>query len=90
VGRFAVKALILYVLFVVAGAAVAVGIGWYVEREVSATASLLVFLTLFFLNFVVSWIFVVLAMDGSLKNIKGAQEQLDVERTGRASISKRG
>jgi hypothetical protein len=85
-----VKALILYVLFVLIGGAVSVLVGWYVEREISATASLLVFLTMFFLNFVVSWVCVVLVMDGSLKNMKGTQEQLAVERAGRSSISKRG
>jgi hypothetical protein len=49
------KALFLYVLFVMIGASISVGIGYYVEREVSSTASLIVFLLLFFSNFVVSW-----------------------------------
>lgn len=84
------KALILYVLYVVIGATVAVGIGWYVEREISSAVGLLVFLALFFTNFVISWLAVVLTIDGTLKNAQGRQEQLDVERVGRASISKRG
>ena len=84
------KALILCVLYVVIGATVAVGIGWYVEREISSAVALLVFLALFFTNFVISWLAVVLTIDGTLKNAQGRQEQLDVEKAGRASISKRG
>jgi hypothetical protein len=80
------KALVLYVLFVAIGAAVSIGIGYFVEREVSSTASLIVFLALFFLNFVVSWLAVILAIDGSFKNAQGAQEQLDVEKAGRAAL----
>jgi NADH:ubiquinone oxidoreductase subunit 4 (subunit M) len=50
------KALILYVVFVVIGGLISTAIGYYVEIEVSSTASLIVFLALFFSNFVVSWI----------------------------------
>jgi hypothetical protein len=77
------KALILYVIFVIVGALVAGVIGYYVEIEVSATASLIVFLTLFFANFAVSWIAVIYIMDGSLKDAQGQQAQLDIERAGR-------
>jgi hypothetical protein len=83
------KALVLYILFVVIGAAVSIGIGYFVEREVSSTASLIVFLALFFLNFVGSWLAVILAMDGSFKNARGAQEQLDIEKSGRAATKAR-
>ncbi len=83
------KALILYVLFVLIGGAVSVFLGWTTEREISDTVGLLVFLTLFFINFVVSWVGVVLVMDGTLKNMRGLDEQLEVERVGRASISRR-
>jgi hypothetical protein len=83
------KALFLYVLFVVIGIAVSAGIGCYVEREVSSTASLIVFLLLFFSNFVVSWIAVIIAMDGSLKDAQGRQAQLDIEKSGRAGIALR-
>lgn len=83
------KALILYVLFVVIGALIAAGIGLFVEREVSATASLIVFLALFFANFAASWIAVIFVMDGSLKNAQGRQDQLDTERSGRASMAAR-
>jgi hypothetical protein len=48
-----------------------------------------VFLALFFLNFVVSWLAVILAMDGSFKNAQGAQEQLDIEKSGRAAMKAR-
>jgi hypothetical protein len=83
------KALVLYVVFVVIGAAISIGIGYFVEREVSSTASLIVFLALFFLNFVVSWLAVILAMDGSFQNAQGAQEQLDIEKSGRAATKAR-
>jgi hypothetical protein len=83
------KALLLYVLFVVIGIAISISIGYYVEREVSSTASLIVFLFLFFSNFAVSWIAVILAMDGSLKDAQGRQAQLDIEKSGRAGIALR-
>ena len=79
------KALILYVAFVVIGAVISGGIG-YVETTVSNTASLLVFLTLFFANFVVSWIAVILVMDGSLKDAQGRRAQAEIEREGRARV----
>jgi len=77
------KALILYVVFVVIGAAVAGLIGYYVEVSVSATASLIVFLALFFANFAVSWIAVIFIMDGSLKDAQGRQAQIEIERARR-------
>ncbi len=83
------KALILYVLFVVTGALIAAGIGYYVEIHVSNTASLIVFLGLFFANFAVSWIAVIFVMDGSLRDGMGRQAQLDIERSGRADIASR-
>jgi hypothetical protein len=85
----AMKALILYVVFVTIGGVISAGIGYYVEKEFSSTASLIVFLALFFSNFAVSWIAVILAIDGSLKNAQGAQEQLDIEKAGRAGIATR-
>ena len=83
------KALILYVLFVIIGALVATGIGYWVEKEFSSTLSLVVFLAMFFANFAVSWLAVVMVMDGSLKDIQGRQAQTDIERSGRASIAAR-
>jgi hypothetical protein len=85
----AMKALILYVVFVTIGGVISAGIGYYVEKEFSSTASLIVFLALFFSNFAVSWIAVILAIDGSLNNAQGAQEQLDIEKAGRAGIATR-
>jgi len=84
------KALILYVVFVVTGGALSVAIGYFVEIEVSSAASLIVFLALFFTNFVVSWIAVILVMDGSLKDAQGRQAQLDIERAGRQRLAERG
>ena len=81
------KALILYVAFVMIGALIATGIGLLIEREVSSAVSLIVFLTLFFANFVVSWVIVILVMDGSLRDAQGRQAQIEVERAARASMS---
>jgi hypothetical protein len=78
------KALILYVIFVTTGALIAAAIGYYTEIEVSATASLIVFLALFFTNFAVSWIAVIYIMDGSFKDAQGQQAQLEIEGTGRS------
>jgi hypothetical protein len=77
------KALILYVIFVTIGALVAAVIGYYTEIQVSAAASLIVFLALFFANFVVSWIVVILIMDGSLKDADGQKAQIEIERAAR-------
>jgi hypothetical protein len=77
------KALILYVVFVVVGGLVATLIGYYVEIEVSSAASLIVFLALFFANFVVSWIAVIFIMDGSFRDAQGRQAQIDIEKAGR-------
>ena len=78
------KALILYIIFVMVGALLAGAIGYYTEIEVSETASLIVFLALFFANFVVSWIAVIFVMDGSLKDAQGRQAQLEIERAARS------
>jgi hypothetical protein len=80
------KALIMYVVFVIIGAVVASGIGYWVEKEFSSTLSLVVFLALFFANFAVSWIAVIFVMDGSLKDAQGRQAQADIERAARAAI----
>lgn len=81
------KALMLYVLFVVIGSAFSVLVGYYVEREISSAVSLVVFLSMFFANFAVSWIATILVMDGSLSNAQGAKDQLDAERIGKASMA---
>ncbi len=79
------KALILYVVFVVIGAVVAGLIGYYVEIAVSATASLIVFLSLFFTNFAASWIAVIFIMDGSLQDAQGRRAQAEIERRARGA-----
>jgi hypothetical protein len=83
------KALIMYVVFVIIGALIASGIGYWIEKEFSSTLSLIVFLALFFANFGVSWLAVILVMDGSLRDAQGRQSQLDIERSGRAGIAAR-
>jgi divalent metal cation (Fe/Co/Zn/Cd) transporter len=80
------KALILYVVFVIIGALVATGIGYWIEKEFSSTLSLIVFLAMFFANFGVSWLAVVFVMDGSLKDIQGRQAQAEIERAARAQV----
>ena len=79
------KALALYVIFVVIGAVVAGLIGYYVEIEVSPTASLVTFLALFFTNFVASWIAVIFIMDGSLDDAQGQRAQAEIERRARGA-----
>jgi hypothetical protein len=75
------KALVLYIGFVVTGGLIATGLGYYVEIEFSSAASLIVFLTLFFANFVVSWIAVILVMDGTLKDAQGRLAQQEIEKS---------
>lgn len=58
------KALLLYIAFVIVGAAIATSLGLYLEQAVNPILSLIVFLALFFGNFVVSWIVVIYIMDG--------------------------
>ena len=82
------KALILYVTFVLTGVALSGLAGFVTERATSSVLGLIVFLTLFFTNFVIAWILTVLVMDGSLKDIQGRQEQLDAERIGKAAMKK--
>ena len=53
------------------GGAIATGLGDFTEIEISSTASLVVFLALFFSNFVASRIAVILVMDGSLEDAQG-------------------
>ena len=83
------KALVLYVAFVAIGGLIATGLGYYVEIEFSSAAGLIVFLTLFFTNFVVSWIAVILVIDGTLKDAQGRQAQLEIERFGQRAINER-
>lgn len=73
------KALILYVVFVIVGAAIAAGLSYYVEQAVSSAAGLITFLVMFFGNFVAAWILVILVMDGSLRNATGRSEQIALE-----------
>ena len=82
------KALILYTLFVVAGAVVSALVGMFIEREFSDTLGLIVFLFMFFANFAVCWILTILAMDGTLANAQGAKEQHEIERSGRAQMAR--
>jgi hypothetical protein len=83
------KALILYIAFVAIGALIATGVGYYVEIEFSSTASLIVFLALFFTNFVVSWIGVIFVMDGTFSDAQGRVAQSEIERLGQRAMHER-
>jgi hypothetical protein len=83
------KALIVYVGLVAAGALIAGFIGLYVERHFSSALSLVVFLGIFFANFATCWILTILIIDGSLSNARGRQDQIDVEAEGQRIISAR-
>ncbi len=61
------KALIIYVGLVIVGAILSALLGVYLERAISSTVSLIVFLGCFFANFAVSWMIVIYIMDGTLK-----------------------
>ena len=78
--------LIIYVTFVVIGAAVSALIGYYVELRTSSGVGLIVFLSLFFANFVVSWLATVLAIDRSLGNLFAKKEQIEAERVGKEAM----
>ncbi len=81
------KALMLYVLFVLIGTALSILVGYYIEREVSSAVSLIVFLAMFFSNFAVAWIATILIMDGTLKKAQGTQDQIEAERIGKAAMA---
>ena len=80
------KALLIYVTFVLIGVALSILVGIYVERQTSSAVSLIVFLSMFFSNFAACWILTILVMDGSLKNGQGRQEQRDAEKIGRVAM----
>ena len=86
-GEFPMKALIIYVTLVIAGAALSAFVGYQIETRVSSALSLIVFLSMFFANFAVCWILTILIMDGSLKNAQGRQDQRDAESKGKAAIA---
>jgi RsiW-degrading membrane proteinase PrsW (M82 family) len=69
------KALILYVGFVIAWAAAGVLIASYIERVTSPQIGTIVLLAMFFSGLVVSWIATVFVMDGSLNNFFAEREQ---------------
>ena len=77
---------LLYVVFVTIGGLLSIAIGYLIEPRVSMTASLTVFLALFFANFLVSWFAAVLVTNGSLKNAHGREAQLDIERAEQEAV----
>ncbi len=81
---------LLYVVFVTIGGVLAVAVGYLVEPAVSMTASLIVFLALFFANFVVSWIALVLVTNGSLKNEHGRRAHSDIDKAGQEAMTASG
>ena len=77
------KALILWVGFVVAWTAAGVLTCSYIDRAISHQIGSIFLLAMFFSGLVVSWIATVFVMDGSLKNFTAEREQLEAERIGR-------
>lgn len=65
------KALIIYVVLVIAGALAAGFIGLWIENTYSSGLALIVFLSMFFANFAICWIITILIMDGTLKRARG-------------------
>ena len=82
------KALLLFVAFVIAWTATAVLISSYVDRMASSAIGSVVLLAMFFSGLVVSWIATVFVMDGSLKNFHGEKEQVEAERIGREYMNR--
>jgi CDP-diglyceride synthetase len=82
------KALILYVGFVIASTAGAILVGAFVERQISPQISTILTLTIFFGGLIVSWIITVFVMDGSLKNLHAEKEQIEAEAKGREYMNR--
>jgi len=61
------RALILYTVLVIVGTVIAIFIGLFVEREITAAGSVVVFLALFFTNFYVSWMITKAVVERTLK-----------------------
>ena len=55
--------LIIYMVFVAIGGLISIAVGYYVESYYSSGLSLIVFLTLFFVNFAVSWVLTLAVVD---------------------------
>ena len=62
------KILVVYVVLVLIGAFISYEVGLLVERQVSSAVSLIVFLALFFLNFVVAWLIALRIVDRPSKS----------------------
>jgi hypothetical protein len=77
------KALIMYVGFVIAWTAAGIYIASIIERQTSPEIGTVVMLAMFFSGLVVSWIATVFVMDKSLDNFFAEQEQIEAERKGR-------
>jgi hypothetical protein len=85
-----VKALVLYAGLVIASTAASVLIGSYVERQTAPQIGLITILALFFTSLVVSWIATVFVIDGSLRNFRAGQEQIEAEKKGRDYMNRYG
>jgi hypothetical protein len=82
------RALALYAVFVFLCTVGAVLVGKSIESYTSPDIGSIVMLGLFFVGLVISWIATVLVMDGSLKNFKANEEQLEAEKKGREYMAK--
>jgi multisubunit Na+/H+ antiporter MnhG subunit len=61
------RALILYAVLVVIGTVIAACIGLFVERAITGTGGVAMFLALFFANFFVSWMITKAVVERTLK-----------------------
>jgi hypothetical protein len=61
------RALILYAILVIIGTVVAAFVGLFVEREITDTGSVAVFIGLFFANFYVSWVITRTVVERTMK-----------------------
>ena len=77
------KALIMYVGFVIAWTAAGIYIASIIERQTSPEIGTVVMLAMFFSGLVVSWIATVFVIDGSLNNFYAERDQIEAERQGR-------
>jgi hypothetical protein len=81
------KALIIYITFVLIGFAISFFTGLFVERQAGSALSLIVFLTMFFSTWGVAWILTILVMDGTLKNAQGREDQRQAEKIGKGAMA---
>jgi uncharacterized membrane protein len=82
------KGLALYAVFVIFCTVGAIFTGKFIESYTSPDIGSIAMLALFFVGLVVSWIATVFVMDGSLKDFKAENEQVEAEKKGREYMAR--